>query len=112
MYIDYVLCTSLALHHSCTLEGIKIILIQGLSMKVSLNSCIKTTTASQFYISKLIPQAFLSRLPHKLLKEPKRPTSLSKKMLTPFGLVFLINFTSLNDYFPLILLAKEEPTGG
>lgn len=38
--------------------------------------------------------------------------SLSKKMLTPFGLVIFINFTSLNDYFPLIFLAKEEPTGG
>lgn len=72
----------------------------------------KTTTVSQFYINKLIPQAFLSCLPHKLLKEPELPMSLSKKMLTPFGLVIFINFTSLNDYFPLIFLAKEEPTGG
>lgn len=66
----------------------KSVWVQVPSMKVSENSCMKISTVSQLYINKFVTQAFLSCFPHKVLKEPELPTSLFKKMLTPFGLVF------------------------
>lgn len=88
MYIDYAFCISRALHHSYTLEGTKINLSSSSKHESLINSCAKTFTVSQFYINECIPQSFLRFLPHRLLKELKLPTSLSKKMLTYFGLFF------------------------